>query len=91
MIYITHIRMSAPDARGHDRIVQVKWRNPADNKTGTNTVQEIVDWIRNEKGQAKVTDGRRTVDVIVVDARPPYLRTVADGAFTDNLLALPTF
>lgn len=91
MIYITHIRMSAPGARGHDRIAHVQWRNPATNKTGTNSVQEIVDWIRNENGVAKVTDGQRTVDVIVVDGRPPYLRTVADGAYTDNLLALPTF
>lgn len=91
MIYITHVRMSAPSARGHDRIVELKWRNPSDGATGQSTVQQIVDWIRNKQGVAKVTDGRRTADVVVVDASPPFLRTVADGAYSDNLLALPTF
>lgn len=91
MIYITHIRMSAPYERGYDRIAEVKWRNPSDGATGQNTVPQIVDWIRNQKGVAKVTDGRRTADVIVVDDQPPFLRTVADGAYSDNLLALPTF
>lgn len=91
MIYITHIRMSAPNARGYDRIIALKWRNPSDGATGQNTVQQIVDWIRNQKGVAKVADGRRTADVVVVDGQPPFLRTVADGAYSDNLLALPTF
>lgn len=91
MIYITHVRMSPPWGAGYEHIVEVKWRNPATNKTGQSSVQEIVTWIRNEKGVAKVTDGHRTADVIVVDAHPPYLRTIADGAYSDNLLALPTY
>ena len=32
-----------------------------------------------------------TVKVGVVDATPPYLRTHADGVWTDNLLALPRY
>jgi len=42
-------------------------------------------------GQAFVTDGVRSVAVGVVHANPPYIRTYADGVWTDNLLALPRF
>jgi hypothetical protein len=38
-----------------------------------------------------VTDGKNTVAVLVVDSSPPYLRTYADGKWTDNLLALPKY
>ena len=31
------------------------------------------------------------MSVGVVDANPPYIRTHADGVWTDNLLALPRF
>ena len=59
--------------------------------TGETSRAGMVDWIRNKNGQAFVADGTRSVWVGVVDANPPYIRTHADGAWTDNLLALPTF
>lgn len=42
---------------------------------------------------AFVSDGRNVVQVGVVHPQngQPYLRTYADGTWTDNLLALPTF
>ncbi len=89
MVMITHIRMGGTSA--HEHITDVKWRNPADGEVKSSTVPQMVDWIENKKGVAKVTDGKRTVDVGVVDARPKYLRTYADGVWTDNLLALPRF
>jgi hypothetical protein len=89
MVYITNVHMSA-SGRGHEHIAEVKWRNPADENTGSNTVAEMVAWIEN-KGTAKVTDGRTTVDVGVVDAKPKHLRTHADGVWTDNLLSLPRY
>jgi hypothetical protein len=90
MVFITHVRLSSEGQR-HEHIIEVKWRNPDDGKTGSNTVAEMVDWIENKKGKAKVTDGRNTVDVGVVDAKPKYLRTYADGVWTDNLLSLPRY
>ena len=51
----------------------------------------MVDWIKNKGGQAYVTNGNLQVAVGVVEATPPYIRTHADGVWTDNLLALPTF
>jgi hypothetical protein len=35
--------------------------------------------------------GIRDVQVLVVNANPPYLRTHADGQWSNNLLALPRF
>lgn len=36
-------------------------------------------------------EGGNTVRVGVVNATPKYIRTYADGTWTDNLLALPRF
>jgi hypothetical protein len=90
MVMITHVHMNGAGNR-HEHIASVQWRNPDTQATGTNSVSEMVDWMENKKGVAKVTDGRRTVDVGVVNAHPKYIRTHADGVWTDNLLALPRF
>jgi hypothetical protein len=50
----------------------------------------MVDWI-DQGGEAWVTDGRRSVRIRVVRAHPPYIRTYADGVWSDNLLALPRY
>jgi hypothetical protein len=51
----------------------------------------MVDFLRQSPGQAFVSDGVRNVLVGVVDATPKYVRTYADGVWTDNLLALPKY
>ena len=89
MVYVTAVHMEG--GTQHEHIASVRWRNPADGKTGQNSRQEMVDWIKNEKGDARVNDGRNEVQVGVVEAHPPYLRTHADGKWTDNLLALPRY
>jgi hypothetical protein len=50
----------------------------------------MVDYI-NEGGRAYVRGNGSTADVGVVDERPPYIRTHANGYWNDNLLALPRF
>ena len=92
MVYITHIRM-VPGGTGHAHISDVKWRNPGDGKVGESTRAAMVDWIDNKAGDAKVTDGKTTVDVVTVanTPHPKYLRTAANGKLADNLLALPRF
>ena len=89
MLYITHIHMSGGTV--HEHIISVKWRNPSDNTIGESTVATMIDWIENKKGVAKVTDGKNTVDVGVGKGTKPYLRTHADGKWTNNLLALPRY
>lgn len=89
MVYVTAIHQEG--GYGHEHITSVQWRDPADGNTGQSSKAEMVDWIKHKKGDARVTDGVNTVQVGVVDASPPYIRTYADGKWTDNLLALPRF
>ena len=52
----------------------------------------MVDWIQNKKGDARVRDNQgHDVQVGVVSANPPYIRTYADRVWTDNFVALPRF
>lgn len=89
-IRFTAIRLSG--GQGHEHIVRLWWTNPANGKTGDNTRARLVAWIEDESGKAYVEDARgNRADVGVVTPRsgPKYLRTHADGKWTDNLLALP--
>jgi hypothetical protein len=89
-IRITAIRLSG--GSGHEHIVRLWWTNPASGNTGNNSRAEIVDWIENKDGKAHVQDayGHRVDVGVVKPARgEKYVRTYADGKWTDNLLALP--
>jgi hypothetical protein len=88
MVYVTAIHLVGGER--HEHITEVRWLNPATNVTGSTSRAGMVDWIRGG-GDARVTDGIRTVQVGVVDAIPPFIRTHADGVWTDNLLALPKY
>lgn len=88
MVYITHIRLSG--GTSHEHITDVRWQDTGNNTSGQMTKEQAVGWLR-QGNRAFVTDGVRTVEVGVVDANPPYIRTHADGKWTDNLLALPRF
>jgi copper oxidase (laccase) domain-containing protein len=89
MIHIHAVRLSG--GTGHEHITRVRWKNPDTSKTGENTRAEMVDWIKNKNGAAYVCGGGHLARVLVVNAKPPYIRTHADGVWTDNLLALPRF
>jgi Protein of unknown function (DUF3892) len=88
MVYITQIHLEGGER--HEHIASLRWRNPDDGATDQSTRAQMVEWI-NQGGDARVTDGVREVVVRVVAGNPPYLRTVADGVYTDNLLALPRY
>lgn len=89
MIYITHVRLSPPSSRSHEHITDLKWRDPSTSETGQTSRRGMVDWIE-DGGDARV-QATPDVRVVVVDARPKYVRTVANNAYTDNLLNLPRF
>ena len=91
-VRITHRRMST-GGTGHEHIHSVKWENQASSETGTSTVAEMVDFIDNKHGKAYTWDGAVRADVGVVKpaSGKPYIRTYADGKWTNNLLALPLF
>jgi hypothetical protein len=89
-IRITAIRLSGGTT--HQHIVRLWWTNPADGESGDNSRAEIVLFIEQKNGKAYVEDSRgRRADVGVVTPAhgAKYLRTHADGVWTDNLLALP--
>ena len=91
MVYVTHIRLSGYGA-GHERITDVMWRNPTTGATGQSSRATMLDWIKSQGGDARVRDSAgHDIRVGVVEAPSPYLRTYADGVWTDNLLALPRF
>ena len=89
MIYVTDVHMSGGE--GHQHIAAVRWMEPSTSKTGENTRQEMVEWI-DGGGVARVRDSAGDeVTVLVMHTDPPYIRTQADGIWTDNLLALPRY
>ena len=79
-----------PGGSHHQHIESLRWRNPETGQTGQSTRGEMVSWI-NEGGQAYVIVGSLRVGVRVVNVAPPYVQTYADGAWQDNLLALPRY
>jgi hypothetical protein len=86
-VYITHIRLAGGD--NHTHISDVVWRKGQE--LAQSTREAIVEWIRDEGGDARVVSGGREVSVGVVDASPPYIRAYANSAWTDDLLDLPRF
>ena len=88
MVFITQRHMVGGSR--HEHIASVRWHDPATGDTNVATREQMVDWIR-KGGEARVNDGVREVGVRVRDANPAYIQTYADGVWSDNLLALPTF
>jgi hypothetical protein len=84
--YITQVHLEGGSR--HEHITDLRWK--AEVGTGTLTRGEMVQWVRNG-GDARVEARPADVRVVVVEATPPYLRTVANGVYTDNLLSLPRF
>jgi len=91
-VEITHVRYSG-SYKAHETITAYKWTNHQDNTSGSSDKPTMVDWIDNKGGSAYVRGGgsQAAVGVVRPTSGQPYLRTYADGKWTDNLLALPTF
>jgi hypothetical protein len=86
---INAIRMSG--GTQHEYISYLAWNRIDNDQNGVSTRQQMVDWLRQSDNRAIVKDKLGCVDIGVVNATPPYVRTHADGRWTDNLLSLPRF
>lgn len=89
-IQMTAVRLSG--GTSHEHITHLWWINPSNNQPGDNTRAQVVNWIENQNGYAYVQDARgdrAKVGVVTPQYGDKYLRTHADGQWTDNLLALP--
>ncbi|MGV9834269.1 DUF3892 domain-containing protein [Nocardia niigatensis] len=92
------IRITAVHLEGgntHEHIQRLQWVSPSTGETGENSRADIVAWIEGKDGKAYVEEPpapRAEVGVFNPgNGRPKYLRTYADGVWTNNLLALPKF
>ena len=87
-VYITAIAPSS--ASSHEHIASIRWLSSSDSTSKTMSMAAAVEWV--QKGNKfVVASDTGAVEVQAVKATPPYLRTVANGKWTDNLLALPKF
>lgn len=87
-VYVTAI--SPQTAGQHEHIAAIRWLDSSKSTSNTMPTATAVDWLR-KGNKLYVAGDSGPVDVRVVDANPPYLRTVADNSYTDNLLALPRY
>lgn len=91
-IEITHVRFGST-RHTDDEIIRYKWREIGGTSTGENDKPSLVEWVDKPANAAYVGSGNNRVNVAVV--RPPqgkpFLRTHADGKWTNNLVNLPTF
>lgn len=89
-IRITAIRLTGGNA--HEHITRLWWINPANGKTGDSLTSEVVSFIEDQDGKAYVEDSqghRVDVGVVTTEWGAKYLRTHADGYYSNNLLVLP--
>lgn len=91
-IEITHVRFGST-TKTEDEIVSYKWKSLNDGDVGQSDKATLVDWIDNKSGTAYVGSGAQRVHVGTIhpDRGQAYLRTYADGKWTNNLVALDTF
>ena len=91
-IEITHVRYGGT-SKTHESIDRYKWRNEQDGNIGDSDKPAMINWIDNKDGTAHVGQGSSRAEVGTVHPSngAPYLRTYADGDWTNNLLSLPTF
>ena len=75
----------------HEHIANLRWRTDGETDHHESTRTQMVTFLESNPGQAYVTDGTMTASIGVVNATPKYVRTYADGVWTDNLLALPRY
>lgn len=89
MKYITHVRLHG--GRDHRHITDVQWTE--NGETGTSTTAEMVRHLRRHPDDVWVKVGHMEIKVAIVQPtdHEPFLRTIADGQWSDNLLALAPF
>ncbi|MDB4984661.1 MAG: hypothetical protein JWM20_840 [Patescibacteria group bacterium] len=74
----------------HAGITHFGWVNEQTRATGKSTKAVMVDFLTKQGGKAYVKDARGNIAYVgvITNHIPPYLRTYADGKWSDNLLSL---
>jgi hypothetical protein len=90
LIEIAAVRLDGGD--DHEHITDVLWQSAS--SYGVSTREALVDWLNAGNQNRAVVEGQEErVPLLVVEApgHAPYVRTYADGAWTDHLLGLQRF
>ena len=93
MIRITARHMVG--GRRHEHIASVRWSEAGVNNASESTREEMVTWLDSDAAHRAIVGNypsnyAEVGTVHPADARA-YIRTYADGVWTDNLLALPEY
>jgi len=92
VIQIQAIHTEPSGSNYHEHIASLGYNSPSDPEVKVVTKEALVTWLNTSTAnQAFVVSPYAKAEVKVVPIHPPYVRTVADGVWTDNLLALPRF
>ena len=93
MIQIIERRMVG--GRYHEHIAEVKYRNVGGTEVKRATRQGMVDWLDKSKDNQAIVGIYPTayvhVGTVHPDNSPAYIRTYANGKWTDNLLSLEEY
>src|SRR5687768_18469825 len=89
MVRVTTVHMEGGE--NHEHIARVRWTNPQTGDSGQSTREQMIEYLRKPGTRAFVIDGERTVNIRIVEAEPPYIRTHADGGRPNHLLAPPRY
>ena len=91
-MWITAVQFDGSGHRHHENISAIRWHDAESQYEGECTVAELVDLIRAGTLVYVSDDAfERTALVRVVDAKPPYVRSWAQGKWGNDLLTLPRF
>jgi Protein of unknown function (DUF3892)/Bacterial protein of unknown function (DUF916) len=85
------VAIHQPDGSGHEDIEFLQWQNPRTLESGQSTAEGIAGWIRSGGDLRVRRAGMDDARVAVVDGERQYVRTYADGIWTDDLLGLPRY
>jgi hypothetical protein len=91
-VKITAIRRGVGRAENpHVDIQAFQWINEETQRIGVTDLTNMYDWIVNKEGKAYVMKEGRPVYIFgaTTDAGEPFLRTVENQQWTDDLINLP--
>jgi hypothetical protein len=91
MIVITGVSVMLGGST-HEHITSIQWLDTSDGISKRSLVSQLVEFA--EQGNALYVGGENgwnQVQVVRTAGQTPYLRSVKDNTYTDNLLYLPRF
>jgi Protein of unknown function (DUF3892) len=85
-------RRMSPGGTKHEHITELLLQPfPASVQPQWWAKSKVVAQLRAYPRTMWTTDSVGTALIVVVEANPPYVQTIRDGRYTDNLLALPVY